>query len=111
MVTPSPVSRGDIFLVDLEPTRGQEIRKMRPCLVVSPDELNRHVPTFIVALLTTGSHPYPFRVACNFQGRHGHIVLDQIRTVDRDRLVRRLGAPPQNILKECLTVLQEMFAP
>jgi len=111
MVNPNPVSRGDIFLVDLEPTRGQEIRKTRPCLVVSPDELNQHVHTFIVAPLTTGSHPYPFRVPCNFQGKHGHIVLDQIRTVDRDRLVRRLGTPPQNVIGECLAALQDMFAP
>jgi len=110
MVSPEPVSRGDIFLVDLDPTRGHEIRKMRPCLVVSPDELNQYVQTFIVAPLTTGSHAYPFRVSCTFQGKHGHIVLDQIRTVDRERLVRRLGSPPQRVLNECLAVLQDMFA-
>jgi mRNA interferase MazF len=111
MVMPGPVSRGDVVLVDLDPTRGHEIRKTRPCLVVSPDELNQHVSTFIVAPLTTGSHAYPFRVPCTFQGKSGHIVLDQIRTVDRDRLVRKLGTPPQAVVTECLAVLQDMFAP
>ena len=111
MATPDPVARGDVFLVDLDPTRGHGIRKTRPCLVVSPDELNQHVRTFIVAPLTTGSHSYPFRVPCSFQGKHGHVVLDRIRTVDRDRLVRRLGTPPQAVLATCLAVLQDMFAP
>jgi len=111
MVTPGPVARGDIFLVDLDPTRGHEIRKTRPCLVVSPDELNQHVNTFIVAPLTTGSHAYPFRVPCTFQGKTGHVVLDQLRTVDRERLVRRLGTPSLAVVTECLTILQEMFAP
>ncbi len=75
MVTPGPVARGDIFLVDLDPTRGHEIRKTRPCLVVSPDELNQHVNTFIVAPLTTGSHAYPFRVPCTFQGKRAVPIL------------------------------------
>ena len=74
------VSRGDVFLVDLNPARGGEIRKTRPCVVVSPDELNAHLRTFIVAPLTTGGHPYPFRVSCRFQGKLGRVVLDQIRT-------------------------------
>ena len=104
------VHRGDVFLVDLDPTRGQEIRKMRPCLVVSPDELNNHVRTLIVALLTKGSHSYPFRVTCRFQGQSGHIVLDQIRTVDRERLVRYLGIVSPQVLQGSLVVLQEMFA-
>jgi mRNA interferase MazF len=111
MVSPGPVSRGDVFLADLDPTRGEEIRKTRPCLVVSPDELNQHVGAFIVAPLTTESRAYPFRVRCTFQGKHGHVVLDQIRTVDRERLVRRLGSLPQNVLGECLATLQDMFAP
>ena len=85
------VHQGDVYLVNLNPTRGQEIRKMRPCLVVSPDELNDHVQTVIVAPLTKGGHTYPFRVACRFQGQSGHVVLDQIRTVDRKRLVRHLA--------------------
>lgn len=92
-----PVRRGDVFLVDLAPTRGGEIRggkirKTCPCAVVSPDELNTHLRTFIVASLTTGSHAYPFRIGCRFDGKAAHIVLDQIRTVDRERLTRRLGA-------------------
>ena len=110
MKTPE-VHRGDVFLVNRDPTRGQEIRKMRPCLVVSPDELNDNIQTIIVAPLTKGSHTYPFRVACRFQGKSGHIVLDQIRTVDRERLVRRLGAVSPQALRRSLMVLQEMFAP
>lgn len=105
------VGRGDVFLVDLTPTRGGEIRKTRPCVVVSPDEINAHLRTFIVAPLTTGSHPYPFRVSCRFEGKAGHVVLDQIRAVDRERLVRRLGQLPQTTLRRALGVLQEMFAP
>lgn len=105
------VRRGDVFLVDLDPTRGGEMRKMRPCVVVSPDELNAHLRTFIVAPLTTGSHPYPFRVGCQFAGRSGYIVLDQIRTVDRERLTRRLGGLAPATLAKVLAVLQEMFAP
>lgn len=104
------VSRGEVYLVDLDPARGGEIRKTRPCAVVSPDELNGHLHTYIVAPLTTGSHPYPFRIPCRFRGKSGHVVLDQIRTVDRDRLVKRLGQlGPQTLLKT-LDVLQEMFA-
>ncbi len=105
------VGRGDVFLVDLSPARGGEIRKTRPCVVVSPDELNANLRTFIVAPLTTGGHPYPFRVQCRFQGRAGHVVLDQIRTVDRERLVRQLGRLAPAMLGRTLRVLQEMFAP
>ena len=102
--------RGDVFLVSLDPTRGGEIRKTRPCVVVSPDELNAHLQTFIVAPLTTGSHPYPFRVPCRFEGRAGYIVLDQIRTVDRERLVRKLGKLSASTLRRTLAILQDMFA-
>ena len=105
------VRRGDVFLVNLNPTRGGEIRKSRPCLVVSPDELNAHLRTFIVAPLTTGSYAYPFRVPCRFQGRAGHVVLDQLRTVDGQRLVRRLGILSRAVLEQALPVLREMFAP
>jgi len=105
------VSRGDVFLVDLNPTRGGEIRKTRPCVVVSPDELNAHLRTFIVAPLTTGGHAYPFRVPCRFRGKSGHVVLDQVRTVDRERLVRHMGRLPPATLGRALWVLQEMFAP
>ena len=99
-----------MFLVNLNPTRGGEIRKTRPCVVVSPDELNADLRTFIVAPLTTGSHSYPFRVSCRFQGKSGHVVLDQIRTVDRDRLVKRLGALSPLALGQALSVLRQMFA-
>ncbi len=104
------VRRGDVFLVSLNPTRGGKIQKTRPCVVVSPDELNNHLRTFIVAPLTTGSHPYPFRIPSRFQGRVGYIVLDQIRTVDRERLVRKLGKLSPSTLRRTLVTLQEMFA-
>lgn len=111
MVTAEAVRRGAVFLVNLDPTRGSEIQKTRPCVVVSPDELNAHLRTFIVAPMTTGGHIYPFRIPCRFQGRLGHVVLDQIRTVDRERLVRRLGRLSPGTLRRTLHVLQEMFAP
>jgi mRNA interferase MazF len=109
MVAEAP-RRGDVFLVGLDPVRRDEIRKTRPCLIVSPDELNDNLRTVIVAPLTTGGHAYPFRVACTFQGRSGHIVLDQIRTVDLERLVRRLGRISSSRLGQALGILQEMFA-
>lgn len=105
-----PVSRGDIFLVALNPTRGSEIRKTRPCVVVSPDELNAHLRTLIVAPLTTGGHPYPFRVWCRFDGRDCYLVADQVRAVDSDRLVKRLGGLSGTTLNEVLGVLQATFA-
>ena len=110
MAVAIPVSRGEVYLVALSPTRGREIRKTRPCVVVSPDELNAHMGTFIVAPLTTGSHPYPFRIACRFAGTDGHVVLDQLRTVDRERMVRRLGTLTGPTIAKVLAVLQEMFA-
>ena len=110
MVTTDPVRRGDVFLVNLDPPCGAEIRKTRPCVVVSPDELNTHLRTFIVAPLTTGSHSYPFRLPCQFRGRTGHVVLDQLRTVDRERLVQRLGRLSSSTLGKALTILQEMFS-
>lgn len=104
------IRRGEVYLVSLNPTRGREIRKTRPCVVVSPDELNSELSTFIVAPLTTGSHRYPFRVSCRFGGREGHVVLDQVRTVDRERLVRRLGKLSPEALTTALAILREMFA-
>lgn len=104
-----PPRRGDIYLVSLDPTRGSEIRKTRPCVVVSPDELNDHLGTFLVAPMTTGGHPYPFRIACRFRGRVGCVVADQLRTVDRVRMVRRLGALPTGTMDEVLDVLRRMF--
>ena len=109
-MTEEHVSRGDIFLVALNPTRGSEIRKTRPCVVVSPDELNAHLRTFIVAPLTTGGHPYPFRVRCTFDGEDGHVVADQLRAVDRERLVKHLGRLLDTTLNELMGVLQAMFA-
>jgi mRNA interferase MazF len=110
MVTDDHVSRGDIFLVELNPTRGSEIRKTRPCVVVSPGELNDHLRTFIVAPLTTDGHPYPFRVRCRFEGKDGYVVADQLRAIDRERLVKRLGELSETTLNELLGVLQAMFA-
>lgn len=110
MVIADAVRRGEVYLVSLNPTQGSEIQKSRPCVVVSPDELNAHLRTFIVAPMTTGGHAYPFRVACRFRGRTGHVVLDQIRVVDRERLVRRLGRLSADTLTQALVVLQEMFS-
>lgn len=101
--------RGDVYLIALDPTRGREIRKTRPCVVVSPDELNEHLQTRIVAPLTTSGHAYPFRIACRFQRRDGYVVLDQLRTVDTSRLVRRLGRLSRPTLHRVLETLQEMF--
>ena len=105
------VKRGQVYLVSLDPTKGREIKKTRPCVVVSPDELNAHMRTCIVAPMTTASHAYPFRVSCRFQGTAGHVVLDQIRTVDRARLVKKLGLLSTQALETSLQVLGEMFAP
>ncbi len=109
MVAPTPC-RGEVYLVNLDPTVGREIRKSRPCVIVSPNELNAHFATYIVAPLTTGAHPYPFRVACRFGGKDGHVVLDQLRTIDRVRLSRKLGALTSATQQKMLAVLQEMFA-
>ena len=111
MVTADTIRRGEVYLVSLNPTQGSEMQKTRPCVVVSPDELNTALRTFIVAPMTTGGHAYPFRVACRFGGRTGHVVLDQIRTVDRKRLVRRLGRLSSNTLTQALVALQNMFSP
>ncbi len=111
MVTASTPQRGEVFLVGLDPTRGSEIRKTRPCVVVSPDELNGHLRTVIVAPLTTGGRTFPFRVPCRFARRHGHVVLDQLRTVDRERLIRRLGHLSPATFSGVLAALREMFEP
>ena len=104
------VNRFDVFLISLDPTRGSEIRKTRPCLVISPDEMNDHIRTVIVAPMTTKGRTYPSRVSCTFQGKRGQVVLDQIRTVDRTRMVRRLGTVSAGVQSEVLDALQEMFA-
>ena len=102
---------GDIWLAQLDPALGSEIQKTRPCVVISPDEMNAHLRTVIVAPMTTGSRPARFRVALTFQGKHGLIVLDQIRTLDRVRLVKRLGALRGQTLSLTLETLRSMFAP
>ena len=101
---------GDVYLVHLNPTRGREMRKTRPCVVVSPNELNAHLRTVIVAPLTTGAHRYPFRVPCRFAGNDGHIIVDQIRVAEQERLTKRLGALTEPTLRKVLGVLHQMFA-
>lgn len=102
--------RGDVYLIALDPTVGSEIKKTRPCVIVAPDELNQHLSTFLVAPLTTGGYAYPFRIACRFQKRDGHIVLDQLRTIDRRRLVKKLGRLTPATMGKVLETLQDMFA-
>jgi len=105
------VSRFEVYLVRLDPTEGHEIRKTRPCLVISPNEMNRHIGTVIVAPMTTKGRPYPSRVPVRFQRKTGQIVLDQIRTVDKTRLVQRLGKIDEATAQQVLALLGEMFAP
>jgi len=105
------VKRFDVCLVNLDPTVGSEIRKARPCLVISPDEMNRHIATVIVAPMTTKAKSYPSRVMCTFKGKDGQVVLDQIRTVDKARLIQRLGKIDKSTQEAVLSVLAEMFAP
>ena len=104
------VNRFDVYIVILDPTVGSEIQKTRPCLIISPDEMNRHIGTVIVAPLTTKGRSYPTRVACTFQGKEGQVVLDQIRTVDKSRLARKLGQINDETKREVLSVLNEMFS-
>ncbi len=104
------IQRFAVFLVALDPTIGSEIQKTRPCLVISPDEMNRHINTVIIAPMTTQQKNYPSRIACNFQGKSGQIVLDQMRTVDKARLVKALGKIDEAIQTQVLAVLSEIFA-
>ena len=104
------VRRFDVFSVNLDPTVGHEIKKVRPCLVISPDEMNQFISTVIVAPMTTKGRRYPTRVPCKFRGRPGEIVLDQIRTVDKIRLTKKLGTIDSRSQHETLRVLQELFA-
>lgn len=102
--------RFEVYLVNLDPTLGSEIRKTRPCLVISPDEMNRHIGTVIIAPMTTKGHAYPTRVECHLQGKDGQVALDQLRTVDKARLVKRLGQVDEPVQQAVLAVLAEMFA-
>lgn len=104
------MTRGDVHLVRLDPTLGSEIQKTRPCVIVSPDELNAHLRTVIVAPMTTGGQAYPWRIRCRFHKRSGYVALDQLRTVDRERLIKRLGALSTETVTGALGVLQKMFA-
>ena len=99
----------EVWLVSLDPTRGSEIKKTRPCLIVSPDEMNQHLRTVIVAPMTTAHRPYPTRVGLTFQGKSGQVALDRIRAVDRDRLVQKLGAISPKTAQSVSAVLVEMF--
>jgi mRNA interferase MazF len=103
------VKRFEVFLVNLDPTIGHEIQKTRPCLIISPDEMNHFISTIIIAPMTTKSRKYPTRVACKFKGKAGDIVLDQIRTVDKKRLVKKLGTIDSASQRKTIAVLQEMF--
>lgn len=110
MTPAKPPRRGDVHLVRLDPTLGSEIRKTRPCVVVSPNELNRYLRTAVIAPMTTGGQAYPWRVACRFQRRDGFVALDQLRTVDRERLAQRLGRLTPATVTAVVEALQEMFA-
>jgi mRNA interferase MazF len=105
------VKRGEVWLVALEPTIGSEIQKTRPCLIISPPELHDHLRTVIAAPMTTGSRPAGFRVPVSFQGKTGLVLLDQIRTLDKQRLVKRLGAVSAPTLAQTLTTLRKLFEP
>jgi len=104
------VARGDIWLVALDPTVGSEIRKARPCVVVSPAEMHDHLRTVIVAPMSTGSQPAPFRIPVTHAGRKGLVLLDQLRALDKVRLVRKLGTVPGRTLVRTLATLREVFA-
>ena len=103
------VKRGEVWLVNLDPTVGSEIRKSRPCVVISPAELNAHLRTVIVAPMSSKGFEAPFRVPLRFKGTSGHILLDQVRTVDKTRLAKPLGSVTSPVLERCLLVLRELF--
>ena len=104
-------SRFEVYLINLDPTIGSEIKKTRPCVIISPNEMNRHISTVIVAPLTTKLRTYPTRVPCSVEGKQGQIVLDQIRTVDKSRLIKRISTLNRSVQSKVFAVLSEMFAP
>ena len=104
------IRRFDVHLVNLDPTVGSEIKKTRPCCIISPDEMNRHIRTVIIAPMTTAHKDYPTRVSCTFQKTQGQIVLDQIRTIDKQRLVKKLGTVDAKAQSDVIAVLQRLFA-
>jgi len=103
------VKRGDVWLAALDPTVGSEIRKMSPCLVISPAELHDHLRTVIVAPMTSKSRPAPYRIGLSFQGTDGFVLTEQIRTIDKTRLVKRLGSVPPPVLSRVLQVVREAY--
>ncbi len=105
------IKRFDVFLVSLDPTKGKEVKKTRPCLIISPDEMNQFISTVIVAPMTTKGTNYPTRVLCKFKGKNGQIILDQIRTVDKGRLIQKLGEIDNKTQRKTLLTLNEIFAP
>lgn len=104
------IKRFEVYLINLDPTHGSEIKKTRPCLIVSPDEMNCHIQTVIVAPMTTKGQDYPTRVSIRFKDKEGQIVLDQIRTVDNSRLIQKLGEINQETQLKVISVLEEMFS-
>ena len=104
------MKRFDVYLMNLDPTIGSEIRKTRPCLIISPDEMNRHIKTVIIAPMTSAGKDYPSRVPCNFRKKQGQIVLDQIRTLDKSRLIKKLGSIDSKAQLEVIATLQRLFA-
>jgi mRNA interferase MazF len=110
VTTTAPPRRGEVHLVALDPTMGSEIRKTRPCVIVSPDELNLYLRTAIIAPMTTGGQAYPWRIPCRFHQRAGFVALDQVRTVDRERLLKRIGRLAPATVESVLDGLQTMFA-
>jgi mRNA interferase MazF len=104
------INRFEVFLVNLDPTVGHEIQKTRPCLVISPNEMSHHISTVIIAPMTSKGRKYPTRISCTFQGKKGQIVLDQIRTVDQKRLIKKLGIISKGTQEKTLHTLQELFA-
>ena len=104
------VNRFDVYLVNLDPTVGSEIKKTRPCLIISPNEMNHHIRTVIIAPMTTAGRDYPTRVSCTFKRKMGQIVLDQIRTIDKSRLIKKLGVINLDTQSKIISVLQRVFA-
>jgi len=100
----------EVYLVNLDPTLGAEIKKTRSCCIISPNEMNHNIATVIIAPMTSKGRDYPTRVNCDFQGKHGQIVLDQIRTIDKSRLVKKLGQISTVEQNNVLSILQEMFS-
>lgn len=104
------IRRFEVYLINLDPTIGKKIKKTRPCLIISPDDMNKYISTVIIAPMTTKGRNYPTRIACQFEGKDGQIVLDQIRTIDKVRIIRKLGKINTSMQKEVLTTLIELFS-